>query len=102
MPRIVVLFNLQEGVDVSEYEEWAKSRDVPTVRSLPSVDGFTVHRATGLLGGDAPSPYRYVEIIDINDMARFGDDISTETMRSVAADFQGFAEAPVFIVTEDL
>ena len=102
MTRIVVLFNLQEGVDVAEYEAWAKTSDIPTVRGLKSTDGFTVHKAMGLFGKDDPSPYEYIEIIDVNDMGVFGEELATETMRKVASEYQRFAEAPVFILTESL
>jgi len=53
MAHVVVLFNLLEGVDFSEYERWALDRDVPTVRGLPSVESFRVLGATTLLGGGA-------------------------------------------------
>ena len=46
--RIICLFNLKPGVDVSEYEAWAKTRDIPTVNGLGSVTSFTVHKATGV------------------------------------------------------
>jgi hypothetical protein len=101
MPRIVVLFNLKDGVDPAEYEAWALGTDAPTVRGLPSVSGFSVHRATGLLGGGA-APYAYVEVLDVADMDGLGRDIATEAMQKVAAEFQRFAEDPQFIVTEDL
>jgi len=100
MTRIVVLFNLKPGVDVGEYERWARSTDLPTVNGLESVDAFTVHKVTGLLGKDDKPPYEYVEIIDVNDMQRFGDNVSTETMRKVAGEFQSFADAPVFMLTD--
>ncbi len=102
MKRIVVLFNLKPGVDVAEYEQWARSTDLPIVNDLPSVDRFTVHKAAGLLGKDEPSPYAYVEILDVNDMATFGADVATDTMRKVAGEFQGFADAPLFILTDSL
>ena len=66
--RIIVLFNLKEGADAAAYERWAKDVDQPGVNALGSVDKFTVHRATGLFGSDAPSPYQYVEVIDIKAM----------------------------------
>lgn len=100
MKRIIVLFNLKEGVDVAEYEAWARDTDVATVKGLRSVDEFTVHRASSLLGSDAPSPYQYIEVIDVNDMDAFGEDLATETMRAVAAQYQAYAEAPVFILTD--
>jgi REDY-like protein HapK len=100
--RIIVLFNLKPGVDVAAYEAWAKTADIPGVNALGSVDAFTVHRATGLFGSDAASPYQYIEVIDINGMDGFIGDISTEAFQAAAAPFQGFADNPQFILTEDL
>lgn len=100
--RIVVLFNLKEGVDRSAYETWAKEADIPGVNALNSVDQFTVHRANGLFGSDASSPYDYVEIIDIESVDGFVSDVSTEAFQAVAAPFQDFADNPQFIMTEDL
>lgn len=101
--RIICLFNLKPGVDVAEYEDWAKTRDIPGVNSLGSVTGFTVHKATGVFGDDTATPaYQYIEVIDITGMDAFIADISTEDFQAAAAPFQGFADVPQFIVTEDL
>lgn len=100
--KIIVLFNLKPGVAVSDYEEWARTRDIPGVNALSSVSSFTVHRATGLFGSDAASPYQYVEIIDIAGMDPFVADISTPEFQAMAAPFQDYADAPQFILTEDL
>ncbi|MFN4112483.1 MAG: REDY-like protein HapK [Sphingomonadaceae bacterium] len=101
--RIICLFNLKPGVSVREYEEWAKTRDIPTVNALGSVNGFSVHRATGVFGDDSATPhFQYIEVIDITGMDAFVGDISNEAFQQAAAPFQGFAEAPQFILTEDL
>ena len=100
MTRIVVLFNLKDDAAVEEYEAWARTTDLPTVNGLESVDAFTVHRSAGLLGKDDKPPFEYVEIIDVNDMKTFGAEVSEENMRKVAGEFQAFADAPVFILTE--
>ena len=100
--RIIVLFNLLPGVGVDAYESWAKARDLPGVRALPSVDDFQVYRATGLLGSDAAPPYTYIEIIDVADMEGFGKDVASAAIQAVAAEFAGFADAPAFILTEAL
>ena len=101
--RIICLFNLNPGVSVAEYEEWAKTRDIPTVNGLRSVTSFTVHKATGVFGDDAAKPqFQYIEIIDIPGMDAFVGDISTEAFQAAAAPFQGYAEAPQFILTEQL
>ncbi|PKP92450.1 MAG: REDY-like protein HapK [Alphaproteobacteria bacterium HGW-Alphaproteobacteria-16] len=100
--RIVVLFNLKPGVDPAAYEAWARGFDIPGVNALSSVDGFTVHRTTGLFGSDAPAPYQYVEIIDIKAMEPFVADISTEAFQKVAAAFGDYADNPQFMLTQDL
>ena len=100
--RIIVLFNLKAGVGADAYEDWAKARDMPGVRALPSVDDFQVYRATGLLGSDGKPPYAYIEIIDVPDMEGFGKDVASEAIQAVAAEFQAFADAPAFILTEAL
>ena len=99
--RLIALFNLKPGIAVEAYEDWAKTVDIPTVTGLASVDGFTVHRVTGQLGSDAAAPYGYVEIIDVPDMAQFGEDVSTAAMQAVAAAFQDMADV-TFLTTEPL
>jgi hypothetical protein len=100
--RILVVFNLKPGVDPADYEAWAKSADIPTVRGLGSIKGFDVFRSTGLLGSDSPPPYAYVELIDVGDDAGFGADVSTPQMQAIAAQFQQFADNPQFIVMQDI
>jgi hypothetical protein len=102
MTTIVVLFNLKSEVNVSDYENWAKETDVPTASSLPSVDVFDVLRAEGLLMSEDKPPYDYIEILNINNMEQFGTDVSSEVMQKVAAEFQSFADNPLFILTSKL
>ena len=102
MSKLIVLFNLKADADRTAYVNWAKTTDLPIVRELPSVDSFNVHAVSGLFGTDAPAPYEYVEIIDINSLEQFGADVSTETMGKVAGEFQGFADNPVFMLTSNL
>ena len=100
--RILVLFNLREGVDVAEYEHWAKTTDLPIVNGLASISKFSVHAITGLLGTDAPAPYQYFEIVDIADMDQFGKDVTTETMQRVSSEFQKLADNPLFLLSRNL
>ena len=101
--RIIVLFNLKPDVTPADYEDWSRTRDIPGVRSLPSVDDFTVLRTTGLLGGSGKAPYDYVEIIDVADMDGFFKDASGEASQAVAQEFrQWLGSEPVFMLTEEL
>jgi hypothetical protein len=102
MTNLVVLFNLKGGVEPSVYEAWAKSTDLPIVRGLDSIGSFSVYRATGLLGSDENPPYQYIEVINIGDMERFGEEVASETMQRVAAEFQEHADAPLFLMTESI
>lgn len=100
--RIIVLFNLKPGVDPAVYEAWARATDIPGVRKLKSVDDFQVLCATGLFGSDAKPPYAYFEVIDTNDTDAFVADVSSEAVQKVAAEFQQFADNPLFVTTEAL
>ncbi len=101
MTTLIVLFNLKDTSQLAAYERWAREVDLPTAGGLPSVDQFEVLRATGLLTG-GPSPYQYVEILRINDMAQLGKDVGSDAMQKVSAAFQAFADSPLFILTEAL
>jgi len=100
--KIVALFNLKPGISVADYEAWAKTKDIPTVNGLKSVDSFEVYKSTGLLGTDDKPPYAYIETIDVNDMDGFGGEVSTETMQAIAGEFQAMVDDLVFIMTDRL
>lgn len=99
MRRMLVFFTLKDGVDVAAYERWARDVDIPTVRNLPSVAGFSVQKSAEALGGAKP-PHDYVEIIDVKDVDGFFEDIATDTMKAVASRFAEFADSPVFVWTD--
>ena len=100
MPSLIVLFNLRDGIDADDYEAWARETDIPGVSGLGSVDRFDVLKSQGLLMSDAAPPYEYVEVIEINDMDAFGEDMQGETVKKTAAEFQQFADNPTFILSE--
>ena len=100
MPSLVVLFNLKDEASREAYEKWAQTTDVPTVKGLSSIDDFKVYRTTGMLGSEEKPPYQYCEVIEVNDMDEFGKEVATETMQKVAAEFQDFADGPMFLLSE--
>ncbi|MCS6928430.1 MAG: hypothetical protein NZM43_02935 [Saprospiraceae bacterium] len=103
MPTLIVLFNLKDKDSaVQQYEEWAKTVDVPTVKRLGSVDDFRLFRCGHLLGTQTPAPYQYCEVIEVNNLEGLFADIATDTMKQVAAQFQAFADNPLFIVAEQI
>lgn len=100
--RIVVLFNLKPGIDAAAYEEWARTREMPGMGSLVSVLDFQIYRAAGLLDSEGTPAYRYIGIIDVNDMKAFDRDISSEAVRKLTAELRDYADDPQFIHTETL
>jgi hypothetical protein len=102
MATLVVLFNLRAGVSAHDYENWARGTDLPTVNALKSVDQFRVLRTKGLLGQNVAAPYQYVETIEVNSLDGLFADIGTEQMQAVAAQFQQFADNPIFIHCESI
>ena len=99
--RIFALFNLKPGQDPAAYEAWARATDIPGVRAMSSVDAFDVNKVEGLLGSDAVPPYAYVETIDVNDMGRFFQEVSTPAAQAIAGEFQAMVDV-TFLVTRTL
>lgn len=102
MPTIVVLFNLKLGASASDYEAWAKAKDIPTVKSLASVKDFRVMKMENLLGSETTSPYQYCELIEVPDMNAFFRDLGNEAVKEGAKVFNEFADNPIFIVSNPL
>jgi len=102
MSTLIVLFKLHPDADVTAYEAWAQTTDLPVVRNLPSVGRFDLYKSVGLFGSGEAAPYDYVELIEINDLQLFGSDVATDTMGKVAEEFRRFADNPVFILTDRL
>ena len=102
MNTVIVLFNLKPEASQADYERWAREQDLPVVNGLASVDRFEVLRSAGLLIGVGKPPYQYVEIIRVPDMAAFAADLAGPEAQSGAAQFQQFADNPLFILAESI
>jgi REDY-like protein HapK len=103
MKTLIVLFNLKEGISATDYEDFAKELDIPTVKSLKSVSEFQVFKSLGIFGSDATPPYQYVEIIHFESIENLVSDMGKEPkMAEIPAKFQELADNPVFIVSESI
>lgn len=98
--HLLATFTLKPGISVETYESWAKTTDMPTVRGLPSIDGFRVFRITGAFGSEASPPFGYAELIEVNDMDRFLEDIATPAMEAIAAEFGGMVDVSFYTAEE--
>jgi len=102
MTTLVVLFNLKPDADQQAYEQWARQTDLPTVKALSSIDCFEVLKTQSMLMSDQPPPYQYIELIEVGDMVKFGQEVASANMQRVAREFQAFADNPLFILTEHI
>lgn len=101
MTTLIVLFNLKDASRRADYETWAREVDLPRAGALESLDKFEVLKASGLLTG-GPSPFEVVETLRINDVTQLGADAGSAAMQRVSAQFQAFADKPIFIIAQAL
>lgn len=102
MAAVIISYRLKPGVTPADFEHWVKTVDQPTLRGLSRVAAMDTYRVTGLLTGGAAST-AYVEVFDIPDLDGFmAEDMTAEPMTSIMAQFDGFSDAPEFLVAERL
>ncbi|MBT4738758.1 MAG: REDY-like protein HapK [Rhodospirillaceae bacterium] len=102
MPALIVMFNLKDGVSEADYEAWAKAADLPTVRGHKGVDGFDLFRANNLFRTENAAPYRYVEVIQINDLDQFNLDVATDVQKPISEKFGEIADSPVAMLCDKI
>jgi hypothetical protein len=76
MKVVFFLNKLHSHVTREEYEQWVRSVDYPTARSIPSIVDYTVARIEGLLDASDPPPYDYVERVVIQDVDGYRRDLA--------------------------
>ncbi len=102
MPTVLVLFNLKAEASIADFEQWAKEKDIPTVKSLGSINDFRVLKLGMILGSDKQAPYQYAELIEIKNMEAFFVDLGAEAVQAGAKQFNEFADSPLFILADDI
>lgn len=100
---LFVMYTLKEGVTPEQFEEWVRTTDQPSMRSLARVQDFRTYRAERLLMGEGTPGVAYIEAFAIPDLDGFiAEDLAGETVQKVTADFMGLAEAPQFIIVTEV
>lgn len=103
MAQIILLYKLKDGVSHEDFHNWIRTVDYPAMRGLSSVNSFTTYQAQKRLMGEGSPSVDYVEVFDINDMAAFtGTDMPGDVVQSVMGQFMGFADAPEFIICDEV
>lgn len=103
MSAVIISYKLKPGVAPADFEHWVRTVDQPTLRGISRVRAFDTFRIERPLMGEGEPSMHYVELFHIPDLAGFmAEDMASETMQEVMAQFAGFAEAPEFLVAEKL
>ena len=101
--NLILIYSLQDGVTPEDFEAWVRDIDYPQMRALARVDDFRTYRTERLLIGEGEPSVQYIETFAITDLPAFiAEDMGGETVQSVMGQFMGFAEAPQFIVVDEV
>ena len=99
---LIVLFNLKEGANETDYEKYAVEIDSPTIKRLSSHRDFKILKGLNLFGSEVASPYRYIEIMTISNFDELGADMQKEETQTMLKQFSAFADDPQLIVTKQI
>jgi hypothetical protein len=99
---LIVLFNLKEGIMEADYERFANDIDSPLIRRLPSNQSFKILKASGLLGSSTPSPFRYIEVMEVTSFGALAIDIKNSEVQQMLQQFSTFADNPQLISSRQI
>ena len=78
MPVRYVINTLKPGVEPAIYERWLRDYDYRVARTLPSIVSYRTYRIEGPIhNAPAAAEWRYIERIEIRDMAQYQKDIGS-------------------------
>ena len=92
MSKVIVLFNLKEGVSVTAYEDWAQNTDLPMVNKLPGVDNFEVLRTISLFGSMMQLP---INILRLSIFLTWKNSKSLWVMKLCSVSRRSFKGSPI-------
>jgi REDY-like protein HapK len=79
--QIIVLFELKQDADASEFEAFVRERDYAVVKRQPGVIDYQVVRVGRPLAGAQAPPAQYVEVLTVEDADRYEREQSDEFKR---------------------
>jgi hypothetical protein len=101
MPVVFFLNRLRPGVKGEDYERWVREVDYPTARSLDTIKSYVVARTATTLDG-APSPYDYVERVEITDVDAYRKELADPKMGDFAKQWSGFVGESIAVFGDEI
>jgi hypothetical protein len=90
MAKSIILYNLKEGVSDADYVKWCEEYKGPFFLSLPACKSFTLVTMLGGIKGNGakgappeptPSPFKYVGIVDVDNLGAWQGDTESKRFR---------------------
>ena len=98
--RVFFLNRLRDGVAAADYERWVHEVDYPFARGLASINSYVVSRLQETLDG-APSPYAYLEVVEVTDIAAYRAELGAgPTMEAFAREWSSYVGESVAVFGE--
>ena len=99
---MIVLFNLKDGQDETEFQTWMKENDIPVVTKLGSVAEYNLGKTVGMMGPEGDPPYSHMEIIRVTDFEQLGKDADTPAVENVASQFREKVKDAVWLFVDQV
>jgi hypothetical protein len=90
MQVVFFLNKLHTQVSTADYEEWVRTVDYPTARSIPSIREYTVVRIEGPLEDDSAAPYQYIERVLITDLDAYRNDLKNPELEDFGKQWSSY------------
>ncbi len=97
MHVVFFLNRLHDHVSREAYEEWVRTVDYPTARSIPSIIEYTVTRVEGSLEEEREVPYDYIERVVITDLEAYRRDLQKPELEDFARQWNSYVATSVAI-----
>ena len=102
METMIVMYNLKDGQTQAEFETWLRAVDIPAYAEMKSMRNAAYYRAGPLLGEDAPAPFKYIVVIEMDGSAAVEAEMSDPVWSGFIADFESRVEDAVYVPAERL
>ena len=101
MPVVFFLNKLRPGVRGADYERWVREVDYPTARALSTIRSYVVARTEATLEGQ-PSPYDYVERVEITDVDAYRRELADPSMTDFSRQWSTYVGESLAVFGEEI
>lgn len=101
MAVVFFLNKLRPTASAEAYERWVQEVDYPTARALNTIKSYVVARTATTLDGQ-PSPYDYIERVEITGLDAYRDELNNPAMADFSKQWSSFVGESVAVVGDEI